>query len=212
MSDASVPSRRRLLQISGGLALAAFAPRALAKPVLAAAAPLMTSAQTDKVLQAARAGLARVGGRIAQHDVVAVADFGRPSAQPRLFLAEMASGRVEGFLVAHGRGSDPTHTGWLSRFSNEPSSNCTSEGAYLTGDRYQGAHGHSMRLIGLDASNNNALSRAIVVHQAAYVGPQIVRACGVLGRSEGCFAVSESDLPVVLEKLGPGRLLVAAKL
>jgi len=211
MPDASVPSRRRLLQISGGLALAALAPRAFARPVLAAP-PLMTSAQNEKVLQAARAGLARVGEHIAQRDVVAVADFARASAQPRLFLADMASGRVDGFLVAHGRGSDPTHTGWLSRFSNEPSSNCTSEGAYLTGERYEGAHGRSMRLVGLDASNSNALSRAIVVHQAAYVGPQIVKACGVLGRSEGCFAVSSADLPTVLDRLGPGRLLVAAKL
>lgn len=206
MSDASVPSRRRLLQISGGLALAA-----LARPALAAASPLLT-APNDKVLQAARAGLARVGGRIAHHDVVAVADFALPSAQPRLFLADMATGKVTGFLVAHGRGSDPSHSGWLSRFSNAPSSNCTSEGAYLTGERYEGAHGHSMRLVGLDASNSNALPRAIVVHQAAYVGPQIVKACGVLGRSEGCFAVSPADLPLVLQQLGPGRLLVAGKL
>jgi hypothetical protein len=204
MSDASVPSRRRLLQVTGGLALAA-----LAQPVLAAAAVV---APNEKVLQAARAGLARVGGRIPQHDVVAVADFGRPSAQPRLFLADMASGRVDGFLVAHGRGSDPSHTGWLSRFSNDPSSYCTSDGAYLTGERYEGHHGDSMRLVGLDPSNSNALARAIVVHQAAYVGPQIVKASGVLGRSEGCFAVSPADLPVVLRQLGPGRLLVAAKL
>jgi len=207
MTDASVPSRRRLLQISGGLALAA-----LARPAFAATSPLMSSTPSESVLRAARAGLARVGGRIAQHDVVAVADFGRPSAEPRLFLADMATGKVSGFLVAHGRGSDPSHSGWLSKFSNAPSSNCTSEGAYLTGDRYVGAHGHSMRLIGLDASNSNALSRAIVVHQAAYVGPQIVKACGVLGRSEGCFAVSPADLPVVLQQLGPGRLLVSTKL
>lgn len=211
MSDASVQSRRRLLQISGGLALTALASPVLAKSVLAGS-PLMTNAQNEKVLQAARAGLARVGGRIAQHDVVAVVDFARPSAQPRLFLADMATGKVDGFLVAHGRGSDPSHSGWLTRFSNAPSSNCTSEGAYLTGERYEGAHGHSMRLVGLEASNSNALSRAIVVHQAAYVGPQIVKACGVLGRSEGCFAVSPSDLPVVLRQLGPGRLLVSTKL
>lgn len=212
MSDASVPSRRRLLQISGGLALAALASPTLARPALVAASPLISAAQSEKVLQAARAGLARVGGKIPQHDVVAVADFARPSAQPRLFLADMAAGKVNGFLVAHGRGSDPSHSGWLSRFSNTPSSNCTSEGAYLTGERYDGAHGHSMRLVGLDATNDNALSRAIVVHQAAYVGPQIVKACGVLGRSEGCFAVSPEDLPVVLRQLGPGRLLVSTKL
>jgi hypothetical protein len=31
----------------------------------------------------------------------------------------------------------------------------------------------------------------------------------MLGRSEGCFAVSDSDLPTMLERLGPGHLLVA---
>jgi hypothetical protein len=121
----------------------------------------------------------------------------------------MTSGRVESLLVAHGRGSDPEHTGWVSRFSNAPGSEATCEGAFLTGDFYVGAHGRSMRLIGLDATNNNAESRAIVVHAAWYVGPEIIQTRGMLGRSEGCFAVSESALPTVLERLGPGRLLVA---
>ena len=82
----------------------------------------------------------------------------------------------------------------------------------MTGDYYVGHHGRSMSLVGVDPTNSNALARAIVVHSAWYVGPDVVRAHGMLGRSEGCFAVSESDLPEVLARLGPGRLLVAAKL
>jgi len=68
-----------------------------------------------------------------------------------------------------------------------------------------------MRPDGLDASNNNAEARAIVVHGAWYVSPNMVRDHGKLGRSEGCFAFSESDLTEVLEKLKPGRLLLAEK-
>jgi hypothetical protein len=34
----------------------------------------------------------------------------------------------------------------------------------------------------------------------------------MLGRSEGCLAVSDADLPGVLQRLGPGRLIVARKL
>ncbi len=69
-----------------------------------------------------------------------------------------------------------------------------------------------MRLAGLDPTNSNAEAREIVVHSAWYVGPDMVRAHGMLGRSEGCFAVSQTDLPQVLQRLGPGRLLTACKL
>src|SRR5262249_51229465 len=96
-------------------------------------------------------------------------------------------------------------------FSNAFGSNCSSQGAYVTGAYYAGKHGRSMKLHGLDPSNNNAEGRAIVVHAAPYVGPDIARARGVLGRSEGCFAVARSDLNEVLPRLGPGRLRVAGK-
>jgi len=123
----------------------------------------------------------------------------------------LADGSASSHLVAHGRGSDPAHTGWLERFSNEPHSNATSSGAYLTGDRYVGAHGHSMRLAGLDPSNSNAAARAIVVHGAWYVSEEMARSRGALGRSQGCFAVSGSSLEEILKRLGPGRLIYAGK-
>jgi len=68
-----------------------------------------------------------------------------------------------------------------------------------------------MRLMGLDADNSNAQARAIVVHAAWYVTPEIARSTGKLGRSEGCFAVSNDSLDEVLTRLGPGRLLYADK-
>ena len=97
------------------------------------------------------------------------------------------------------------------RFSNEPGSLASSSGAYATGAEYTGKHGRSMRLSGLDPENGNAESRAIVVHAAAYVGPEIVARTGKLGRSLGCFAVSQASLAAVLEGLGAGRLIYAAK-
>jgi hypothetical protein len=114
--------------------------------------------------------------------------------------------------VAHGRGSDPAHTGWLQRFSNEARSHATSAGAYRTDGIYSGAHGRSIRLTGLDATNDNALSRAIVVHAAWYVSPAMARTHGALGRSEGCFALANSSLPEVLEQLGSGRMIYADKI
>jgi hypothetical protein len=193
--------RRRLFQVSAAvIGVTAIAGRAFAAGGEAA------------ILAAAKAGLERAGSRVTHADVVGVADFAQPSSVSRLHLVDTNSGKIESVLVAHGRGSDPAHTGWLKSFSNQPGSNATSQGDYLTGDYYAGHHGRSMRLLGLDPSNSNAADRAIVVHAAAYVSSDIVRAHGVLGRSEGCFAVSSQDLPKVLDRLGPGRLLVASKI
>ena len=201
MSDPFRPNRRRFLSV----ALATAGVSALARPVLA-------QGREAAILAAARAGLERAGGRIAHRDIVGVADFGLASREPRLHLVDVEAGKVESLLVAHGRGSDPAHTGWLKTFSNAAGSEATSEGCYLTGDYYVGQHGRSMRLVGLEATNSNAEARGIVVHGAWYVGPEVVREHGVLGRSEGCLALSPSDLPKVLARLGPGRLIVARKL
>jgi hypothetical protein len=148
---------------------------------------------------------------ISYRDIIGVADFSLPSRAPRFHLVNLTDSSVRSHLVAHGRGSDPAHTGWLERFSNEPRSNATSAGAYRTGSPYLGAHGRSMRLEGLDPTNSNALSRAIVVHGAWYVNEEMVGHSGVLGRSQGCFAVADSSLPVIMARLGPGRLIYADK-
>jgi hypothetical protein len=148
---------------------------------------------------------------ISSRDFVGVADFSLPSRTPRFHLVNLADGSVRSHLVAHGRGSDPSHTGWLERFSNEPHSNATSAGAYRTGSLYVGAHGHSMRLEGLDPTNSNALSRAIVVHDAWYVNERMIGDFGMLGRSQGCFAVADSSLSEITACLGPGRLIYAGK-
>jgi hypothetical protein len=159
----------------------------------------------DRALKA----LERHRDSIAHRDFIGVADFSLPSRAARFHLVNLGDGSVKSHLVAHGRGSDPTHTGWLERFSNEPRSNATSAGAYRTGDLYVGAHGHSMRLEGLDPTNSNAASRAIVVHGAWYVSENMIGQLGMLGRSEGCLAVDNSQLGEIIATLGPGRLIYA---
>ena len=148
---------------------------------------------------------------ISHRDFLGIADFSLPSRSPRFHLLNLTDGSVRSHWVAHGRGSDPAHTGWLARFSNEPRSNATSAGAYRTDASYLGAHGHSMRLEGLDPTNSNAAARAIVVHGPWYVSDEMIGRCGMLGRSEGCFAVSNASLDEVLTRLGPGRLIYAGK-
>jgi hypothetical protein len=163
------------------------------------------------LLQCALDALELHRGRIAHRDFLGIADFSLPSSAPRFHLVNLSDGSVRSHWVAHGRGSDPAHTGWLERFSNEPRSNATSAGVYVTGTDYLGAHGHSVHLEGLDPTNSNAAARAIVVHGAWYVSEEIIGRCGMLGRSEGCFAVSNASLDEVLTRLGSGRLIYAGK-
>lgn len=159
----------------------------------------------------AQAALERHGPLIAKRDVVGVVDFALPSRAPRFHLLHMDSGVVSTHLVAHGRGSDPGNSGWVERFSNVPGSNASSEGCFLTGEIYMGKHGRSRRLYGLEPANSMAAPRGIVIHAAGYVGSAIARETGRIGRSQGCFAVSQADIDQVLEVLGPGRLLLAWK-
>lgn len=171
------------------------------------------AAPTDvRLLDIAKRELDRMGNRIWVRDVVGMADFSLPSAEPRFFIASLVNGTVNRYYVTHGRGSDPQHDGWLKDFSNDPGSNATSRGAYLTRNYYNGKHGLSMRLSGLEADNNNAEDRAIVVHGADYANPDLIRTMGKLGRSEGCFAFPQTKLVEVIARMGPGRMIFADRL
>lgn len=169
-------------------------------------------ADKGRLVALARSLLQRNDARISRHDVVALADFSAPSWTPRFHLVDVANGEVASLLTAHGRGSDPSHTGWLKSFSNDVGSNASSNGAYVTGPQYDGKYGRAMRLEGLDPENSNAERRAIVIHQAWYVSDDMIAKYGKLGRSEGCFALSDDGLQQTLVRLGPGRLLFAGKL
>jgi hypothetical protein len=194
-------SRRQMLVSSACGWIAAATHSAFAAPAI-----------TPESLRQALEALDRHTAQIPNRDLIAVADFSLPSYLPRFHLVDVAAGRVTSHLVAHGRGSDPRHTGWLERFSNDPGSNATSAGAFRTDGLYNGAHGRSIRLSGLDPSNDNALERAIVVHGAWYVSEAMAASHGALGRSEGCFALSASSLNSIMERMGPGHMIYSGKI
>jgi hypothetical protein len=181
---------------------------------VAALAPSVAQAAVDEsaIRMIAHRELTRHRATIWLRDTVGIADFSRPSWEPRFFLVDMLEGRVRSFLVTHGRGSDPAHEGRLHYFSNTPNSEASSRGAYLTHTWYQGRYGTSLRLSGLDRDNSNAEARAIVCHGAWYANPDMIGKWGKLGRSEGCFAFPEANLMEVMARMGPGRLLFADKL
>lgn len=196
-------NRRRFIGAMVAGSAGMIAPRVFAAPVCG---------ETPALLPQALAALDQHSARVASRDLIGIVNFAAHSRLPRFQLVDVAGGRViASMLVAHGSGSDPGRTGWTERFSNRHGSNASSRGAFLTGDTYSGKHGRSRRLIGLDTENNAALGRGIVIHAASYVGPDVAAAQGRIGRSQGCFAVSDADIRPLLARLGPGHLLFAWK-
>jgi len=199
-------NRRGILQ--GAIALGAGL--ALPTRVFAQASPL--TARERAVLDVAKREVERAGPALWHRDVAAIADFGVHSAHPRFHFANLEAGTVRSFLVAHGAGSDPEHDGWLNDFSNEPGSNATSRGSFVTYEWYKGKYGTSIRLGGLDPENSNALPRAIVAHPAEYARAEHIEKFGKLGRSNGCFAMSPEDFREALWNISGGRLIYSDKL
>ena len=125
-----------------------------------------TSGRDAQLLAIARAQLERVGDVIWKKDIVGIADFGLHSAKKRFHFVDLVNERVQSYHVTHGTGSDSEHDGWLKRYSNIEGSEATSRGAYLTRSWYTGRYGTSIRLDGLDPTNDLAMPRAIVMHEA----------------------------------------------
>ncbi|MBC2670165.1 murein L,D-transpeptidase catalytic domain family protein [Novosphingobium piscinae] len=186
--------------------------RAAAQPLDLAASATGGNRFRDVLLPQVRAALDRHAASIVQRDVVGLVDFSAPSRAARFYLLDMGEGQViSTHLVAHGKGSDPANSGWVERLSNRPGSNASCDGAFRTGQTYFGEHGRSRRLIGLDPQNDMAEPRAIVIHGAPYVDPRLAVSQGRVGRSQGCFAVGRAEIDDLLELLGEGRLLFAAR-
>jgi hypothetical protein len=140
-------------------------------------------------------------------DIVTLIDYSKASTQPRLWVLDVARGRVLfEELVAHGR---ETGGNFARHFSNNEGSLQSSLGLFLTADTYVGENGYSLRLDGLEPGiNDHARERAIVMHGAAYVRAGM-EALGRLGRSWGCPALPQAVARQVIDTIKGGSLVVA---
>jgi hypothetical protein len=150
---------------------------------------------------------AHAEGRGTTNKLLTLVDYSRPSTEKRLWIIDLATRKVlDHEYVAHGRGSGDNVA---KRFSNEAGSLASSLGLYETGDTYQGRHGLSLKLLGLEPGwNDRAEARDVVVHGAAYVSAEFAREHGRLGRSWGCPAVDERIAPRLIAKIKQGSLVL----
>ncbi|HEX7109291.1 MAG TPA: murein L,D-transpeptidase catalytic domain family protein [Aestuariivirga sp.] len=142
----------------------------------------------------------------------AVVNFTLHSKLPRLFVFDIVDKTVSRFLCAHGRGSEgASDDGFANVFSNVDGSNASSLGVYMCAETYYGDHGYSMRLDGKESTNSHARHRAIVVHGADYVSPEIIDSTGRIGRSLGCPAVENRHATEIIDALKEGSLMIIWK-
>jgi hypothetical protein len=148
-------------------------------------------------------------GRIERTGVLAVADMDLPNTTERLWVIDLTQAKIlHHSLVAHGEGSGHLRA---RRFSDVPSSECTSLGFYRTSGTYSGIHGYSRRLWGLDkGQNSNVFDRYIVLHAADYASPDYVRQHGHLGNSRGCPALPPAQYKAIISTVRAGSLLLVS--
>jgi len=161
------------------------------------------------VLQLALQSHARaVAEGLTSRSILTVVDYSLPSRVRRLWVLDLDRAQVlANELVAHGRGSGDDQA---RSFSNRPGSNQSSLGTFITGNTYNGKHGLSLRLRGIDPGlNDRAEARAIVVHGAEYVNRQIIAQLGRLGRSQGCPALRPEAARRVIGMIQGGTVLFA---
>lgn len=145
-------------------------------------------------------------GKLKNEQIISIVDFSQASSKKRLYIIDLKNKKVLfNTYVSHGRNSGKA---MANEFSNEPESNKSSLGFYVTGDTYIGKHGFSMRLFGEEKGiNDNANSRAIVMHSAPYVSEGAIRMQGFVGRSLGCPALPENLYKPIIETIKNGSCL-----
>jgi hypothetical protein len=121
-------------------------------------------------------------------NILTLVDFSLSSNAKRLWVIDLERNMVLFHtLVAHGRN---TGEEFANDFSNQAESFKSSIGFYATGEIYNGKHGMSLKLDGLEKGlNDNARGRAVVIHGADYVSESFIRQNKRLGRSQGCPAI-----------------------
>lgn len=122
-------------------------------------------------------------------------DYSLPSYKKRLWVLDGKKVLLNTY-VSHGKNSGLVYA---RKFSNSPESNMSCVGRFITLNSYTGKCGFSMRVMGIDKTNSNTLSRSIVFHGSDYVNKNYISRHGYAGRSLGCFATSWEDNEKIIE-------------
>jgi hypothetical protein len=119
-------------------------------------------------------------------------DMKIPSGKKRFFIYDLIRDTIlNSGLVTHGSGSE-TSTNELT-FNNTPNANATSIGKYKIGNEYSGKFGMAFKLHGLEATNDKAFERFVVLHGHSCVPTMEIDPLPIC-TSLGCPTVASSFL------------------
>ena len=137
---------------------------------------------------------------LVQKNILTLVDFSLSSNVKRLWVIDLETNTIlYNSLVAHGRN---TGEEYANSFSNANSSYKSSLGFYVTGEVYNGKHGMSLKLDGLEKGiNDNARQRGVVIHSANYVSNSFIKCNKRLGRSQGCPAIPQELLSGIVNTI-----------
>lgn len=137
---------------------------------------------------------------LVEKDILTLIDFSLSSNTKRLWVIDLSTNTIlYNTLVAHGRN---TGEEFATSFSNDVSSYKSSLGFYTTGEVYNGKHGLSLKLDGLEKGvNDRARARAVVMHGADYVSDSFISNNERLGRSLGCPAIPEEFKKEIIQTI-----------
>ena len=171
-------------------------------------AKLDSAGLSESVFEKALTGFynLRYSGLNPSKSILTIADFDQESCKKRLYIIDLHENKlILNTWVAHGQNSGGDKP---DCFSNTPNSNQSSLGFYITGEIYNGKHGRSLKLDGMDLGfNDKARERAIVLHGANYVSQGTIDQLGRLGRSQGCPAVSSKLANQIIDMISGGSVL-----
>lgn len=146
---------------------------------------------------------------LAGRTVACLVDFSKPSYEKRLWIVDLKTGEcLLNTWVSHGKGTGRSAVAQV--FSNVSGSECSSLGRFVPREVFDGKHGLSLRLSGLDKGVNDlAEQRGIIFHAAEYVNEYNAKVYKRQGNSQGCFAVPQSDIKKVISLLKGNALILA---
>jgi len=126
----------------------------------------LTTRPNAEVLNEFHRMMPRFRAHIAKTGVAVLIDYDQPLIRRRLWAIELKTGAV--LLNAHVSHSMKSGLLIPRDFSNDPKSYKSCRGAFVTGKAYQGRHGYSLQLNGLEKDVNDNASKRAIIFQGQY--------------------------------------------
>lgn len=96
---------------------------------------------------------------------------------------------------------------YATNFSNKNNSYSTSSGFYLTGNIYNGKHGESLVLYGLEKDKNDNAQKELLLCIKHIMLINHLQKYGRLGRSKGCLALPTDLNSKIINLISDGVVL-----